>query len=441
MSPTPRPESERLYAEATTRIPGGVYSPVRAFKAVGGTPVYFASASGCRVRDADGHELVDLCMSWGPLILGHADARVVATVQDTATRGLSYGACHPLEVRFAELVTSAFPRFDMCRAVNSGTEAVMTALRLARGVTGRPLIVKFDGGYHGHIDSLLVKAGSGLVTLKDDAQVEASSAGVPEGIAATTLVAPLDDLDAVAALFAQYGPQIAAVVIEPLPANNGLLVQSEAFLQGLRDLTSEHGALLIFDEVMTGFRLRFGGYGDGVVGVQPDIVTLGKIVGGGMPVGAVVGPAATMSHLAPAGPVYQAGTLSGNPLSMAAGIATLEQLQANDGALYGALDAKSQRFVDRLAAGGPPWLRARRVGSMVWPYFDEGPLPASAAGVSDKAVARFNAMYRPLLDRGFYLPPSAYEILFVARDHSEADLDALADAMIAVAADLPAALR
>ena len=283
-----RSQSEAWYARACKVIPGGVHSPVRAFKSVGGTPVYIDRAEGAYLWDLDGNRALDFQNSWGPLILGHGDPDVLAAVAATAPRGLSYGATHRLEVELAELVVSAFSHAEMCRFVSSGTEAVMTALRLARGATGRSIIVKFSGGYHGHIDSLLVRAGSGLITAAE-VGTEPTSAGIPHDVAATTLVAKLGDLASVQALFEAHGAEIAAVIIEPMPANNGLLLQSKEFLAGLRAICDAHGSLLIFDEVISGFRLQFGGYGDRV-GVRPDLTTLGKIIGGGMPVGAVVGP-------------------------------------------------------------------------------------------------------------------------------------------------------
>lgn len=431
-APQSRPQSQQLFAAAQQCIPGGVNSPVRAFKSVGGTPVYFAKASGAHVTDVDGRTYLDFCLSWGPLILGHAHPDVVAAVQHAATQGLTYGACHAGEVQMAQEIVASFPGFDMARLVSSGTEAVMTALRIARGATGRPLILKFEGGFHGHVDSLLVKAGSGLITLADPG-TEASSAGVPKEMAHLTVTVPLGDLDAVRAAMQRVGSAVAAIVIEPLPANNGLLRQSVEFLKGLRALCDEYGSLLLFDEVISGFRLHKGGYGQ-LVGVQPDLVTLGKIVGGGMPVGAVVGPRRLMSLLAPLGPVYQAGTLSGNPVGIAAGLATLKKL--SDPAVYARLEALGQRFEARLSASGISWLRGRREGSLFWPYFDDGDIPITAAGISQRAVERYNAMYHSLLDQGFYLPPSAYEVLFLCLQHTEADVDGLADALTATARQL-----
>ncbi|MBM4342284.1 MAG: glutamate-1-semialdehyde 2,1-aminomutase [Deltaproteobacteria bacterium] len=420
-----RAQSDALYASAVQCIPGGVNSPVRAFKSVGGKPVYFDRAQGVEVVDVDGNAYIDFCLSWGPLVLGHSNPAVVQAVTEIAPRGLTYGACHPGEVAMAQTLVAAFPGFEMARLVSSGTEAVMTALRLARGATGRPMIVKFEGGYHGHADALLVKAGSGLVTHADPGS-EASSAGVPKEVAGLTITLPFADLGAVERAFEVYGDRIAAVILEPLPANNGLLVQTPAYLQGLRAITRQHGALLVFDEVISGFRTCYGGYG-AAAGVQPDLVTLGKIVGGGMPLGALVGPKAILGLLAPVGPVYQAGTLSGNPLSIAAGLATLRQLQ--DRAVYRRLDHLGAYLEHRLAATGVPWLRGVRVGSVFWPYFDLGPVPVRADTISSVAVARFNNLYHHVLQAGCYLPPSAYEVWFLSTAHSEAHLDALVAAL------------
>ncbi len=417
-----RSKSIALYDAACKVIPGGVNSPVRAFKKVGGTPVYFQRAAGSQVVDVDGNEYLDFCQSWGPMILGHSHPAVVAAVQEAAPKGLSYGATHAAEVALANLVLEAFPEFERVRAVSSGTEAVMTALRIARGATGRDMVVKFNGGYHGHFDGMLVKAGSGLATF-----AIADSSGVAEGIAKTTLVADLDNEASVRALFEQHGPQIAAVIIEPLPANNGLLVQRREFLQFLRELTSANGSLLIFDEVISGLRLKFGGYGQ-MVGVQPDLVTLGKIIGGGMPIGAIVGPAATMDLLSPLGPIYQAGTLSGNPVSLAAGIATLTILR--DENPYVKLDALGQAFEDELASSGLPYARAVRQGSIVWPYFSSGEFPRDADSIDGEAMNRFNAIYGTLLESGYYLPPAAMEVCFISAAHTEAEVRGLARAMV-----------
>ncbi len=424
-----RAKSDAWFERAQQRIPGGVNSPVRACKSVNGKPIFFEKASGAHFTDVDGNTFIDFCMSWGPLILGHADPEVVAEVQAAATRGLSYGACHPGETAMAEAILEAFPPYEQVRLTSSGTEAVMTALRLVRGATGRPLIVKFEGGYHGHSDGLLVKAGSGLITGAQPG-AEASSHGIPKEIAGLTISLPFGDLAEVEKLFAFHGSRIAAIILEPLPANNGLLMQTPEFLAGLRRITTQYGSLLIFDEVISGFRLHSGGYG-ALAGVLPDLVTLGKIVGGGMPIGAVVGPTKLMSLLAPVGPVYQAGTLSGNPVSIAAGLKTLEKLKNPD--VYAHIAALGARLEEKLADARIPWLRVRRIGSIVWPYFVEGPLPTRADEISPLAIERYNAMYNAVLDAGVYMPPSAYEVMFLSAAHAEAHVDELAAALIAAA--------
>jgi len=417
------PRSRQLFREASRLIPGGVNSPVRAFGKVGGTPVYIRTAAGSRFEDVDGNTYVDFCQSWGPLILGHSHPRVVEAVRDAALRGLSYGACHEGEIRLARLILEALPEFEQVRVMNSGTEAVMTALRLARGLTGRNLVVKFSGGYHGHFDGMLVKAGSGLAT-----HALSDSSGVPADIAGTTLVAPLDDEAAVEEIYRVHGGDVAAVIVEPLPANNGLLVQRREYLQFLRDVTAAHGSLLIFDEVISGFRLHFGGYYQ-TVGIRPDMVTLGKIIGGGMPVGAVVGSGRLMAGLAPLGKVYQAGTLSGNPVSLAAGIAQLETLR--DERPFDRLEELGRLFETTLAASGHPAARAVRMGSIIWPYLDSGAFPLRDDAIAPATVERFNRIYWPLLAGGYYLPPSAYEVLFLGAAHSEAEVTGLARAMAA----------
>ncbi len=422
-----RSQSETLFARARQVMPGGVSSPVRAFRSVGGDPVYFARAAGSRFEDADGNRYSDYCMSWGPLVLGHAHPAVIEAVQKAAVDGLSFGACCGAEIELAERVLTAFPRMEQVRFVSSGTEAVMTALRLARGATGRPRILKFEGGYHGHSDSLLVKAGSGLATFGTS-----SSLGVPAALAEQTIVIPLDDEAALEAAFATHGAELAAAVVEPLPGNNGLLEQRPAWLRTLRRLCTEHGALLIFDEVISGFRLRFGGYGD-LVDVPADIVTLGKVIGGGMPVGALAGPKAIMEQLAPVGGVYQAGTLSGNPISLAAGIATMDLLA--DGAAYARLDELGA-LLDRTLAGHAatrPWLRWRRAGSLIWFHLADADLPRRADTIDAGAIERLNAIHGPMLDRGIYLPPSAYELLFLSTAHSEAQVIELADTLVELA--------
>jgi glutamate-1-semialdehyde 2,1-aminomutase len=419
-----RTQSLQLFERARQVMPGGVSSPVRAFRSVGGEPVYFARAQGSRFEDVDGNEYSDYCMSWGPLVLGHAHPAVIEAVQKAAVDGLSFGACCAAEIELAERVLSAFPTMEQVRFVSSGTEAVMTALRLARGATGRPRILKFEGGYHGHSDSLLVKAGSGLATFGTS-----SSLGVPAAFAEQTLVLPLDDEAALEAAFAEHGAELAAAVVEPLPGNNGLLEQRPAWLQTLRRLCTEHGALLIFDEVISGFRLRFGGYGD-LVEVPADIVTLGKVIGGGMPVGALAGSREVMEKLAPVGGVYQAGTLSGNPISLAAGITTLDLLA--EGAPYARLDELGALLDRRLGehASSRPWLRWRRVGSLIWFHLVDAELPRRADAIDADAIARLNAVHGPLLDRGIYLPPSAYELLFLSSAHSDQQVVTLADSLV-----------
>lgn len=413
-------KSKELFEKAKLHIPGGVNSPVRAFGQVGGSPIFFKTAKDARVIDADGNEYVDFCMSWGPLILGHSRPEVVEAVRETAADGLSYGACHEKEIALAELILSAFPGFEKVRMVSSGTEAVMTALRLARGFSGRDLVLKFEGGYHGHYDGMLVKAGSGLATC-----AIASSKGIPKEVAATTIVAPLDDEEAVKEIFNERGEEIAAVIIEPVPANNGLLPQRKEFLQTLRELTLNSGSLLIFDEVITGFRLRFGGFGESL-GITPDIVTLGKIIGGGMPVGALLGRAEIMDKLSPVGAVYQAGTLSGNPVSLAAGIATLKILKEENP--YPRIEKTAAAFESRLAASDVNWARAIRLGGVIWPYFDVGEAPRRADKISALAMKRFADIYWKMLEKGYYLPPSSYEVMFISAAHDEKDAAGLAAA-------------
>lgn len=414
--------SSAMYIRACELIPAGVNSPVRAFRKVGGHPLYIQTANGSTFTDVDGYQYIDFCQSWGPLILGHAHPQVVEAVQQAAKDGLSYGACHPRELAIAELLLEAMPELQKVRMVSSGTEAVMTALRISRGATGRKFTLKFDGGYHGHFDAMLVKAGSGLVT-----HAIADSSGVPESIANTTLVAPLDDEHQVAKLFELYGKDIAAVIIEPLPANNGLLIQRREFLAFLRDITLKYGSLLIFDEVISGFRLRYGGYYQ-EIGITPDLVTLGKIIGGGMPVGAVLGPAHLMDLLAPIGSVYQAGTLSGNPVSLAAGIATLQILKTQNP--YPQLEALGKLLIDTLRDSGQPNTRAFQAGSILWLYLDQqAELPRRADAISTEAMQCFNRIYWPLLNQGFYLPPSPYEVMFLSTAHSQDQIKALAFAI------------
>jgi glutamate-1-semialdehyde 2,1-aminomutase len=417
-----RDRSRSAWRQACSVSPGGVHSPVRAFSSVGGEPVFVAHAQGCRLTDVDGNELVDLCMSWGPLILGHAHPDVVRAVQAAAARGLSFGACHHAEAELCEAILAGFPGYQRVRLTSSGTEAVMTALRIARAATGRSLVLKFDGGYHGHSDGLLVRAGSGLAT-----SGIASSLGVPEAVAATTLVVPFDDVEAIERTFSERGRDIACVVIEPIPANDGLLLPRPGFLQAIRDICDRTGALLLFDEVISGFRFRYGGVAP-LVGVEPDLVTLGKIVGGGMPVGAVAGPARLLDQLAPLGRVYQAGTLSGNPVSVAAGLATLAVLR--DGAAYADLERLGARFETAVAGSEIPWLRFVRMGSVIWPWLSLRETPHRADAIDEAAIRRFVALHARMLERGFYLPPSGHEVWFLSLAHQERDVDALAQALV-----------
>jgi glutamate-1-semialdehyde 2,1-aminomutase len=417
--------SAALHALASQRMPGGVSSPVRAFRHVGGTPVFFREASGASIVDEDGQSYLDFCMAFGPLILGHAHPSVVEAVQRAASRGLVYGACHRYEGALAERVLAAFPYADLVRFVVSGTEAVATAIRLARAATRRRYILRFTGCYHGHVDALMVKAAA---TDGDPAPAVADSDGVLAHTAADTLVVPLANLAALEAVFARFGHEIAGAIVEPLPANTGLLAQHRSWLQRLRALTGERGALLIFDEVISGFRLGFGGYAQ-QVGVEPDLTTLGKIIGGGLPVGAVAGRAAVMRMLAPLGGVYQAGTMAGNPVALAAGLATLDELSRGDAYAYlqdlGAL-------LDRKLAAHPLRRQAQliRVGSIVWPYFaPTGVPPTESAAIEPPAIAAYNRGYHRWLARGVYLPPAALEVCFLSTAHKPAHLDTLLDAL------------
>ena len=418
------PRSRQLYQRATRVIPGGVNSPVRAFRAVGGTPLFFVSGRGAHLTDADGRRYLDLVCSWGPLILGHAHPAVVEAVTRACHQGTTFGAPCPAEVELAERVVASYPGIEQVRLVSSGTEAVMSAIRLARAFTGRDLIVKFSGCYHGHADHLLVAAGSGLATFG-----RPSSAGVPEAFTACTRVLPLDDEAAVDALFAREGERIAAVIIEPLPANHGLLPQRREFLERLRGLTRERGALLIFDEVISGFRLARGGAAERL-GLAPDLATFGKVIGGGMPVGAFAGPARIMARLAPDGDTYQAGTLSGNPVAMASGIATLDVLAGENGwERLESLGAQLEHLLQPVLREAPFPIHLVRAGSLFWLSLHENGAPRTAATLPQQAVERFAALFHAMLAEGIYLPPSAYEACFLSLAHTAADLERLAQGL------------
>ncbi|WP_159881144.1 glutamate-1-semialdehyde 2,1-aminomutase [Paenibacillus puerhi] len=410
--------SAAAFQEAKQVIPGGVNSPVRAFKSVGLTPMFMKRGAGSRVFDIDGNEFIDYIGSWGPLILGHARPEVIEAVKSTAEHGTSFGAPTELETEMAKLVIERVPSLELVRMVSSGTEATMSALRLARGYTGRNKIVKFEGCYHGHADSLLIKAGSGVATLGLP-----DSPGVPESVAVNTITVPYNDLVAVRTAFDKFGEEIAAVIVEPVAGNMGVVPPQPGFLQGLRDLTKAAGSLLIFDEVMTGFRVGLT-CAQGKYGITPDLTCLGKVIGGGLPVGAYGGRRDIMEQIAPAGPIYQAGTLSGNPLAMAAGYTTLKLL--GEPGVYEQLERMGARleegFLANAAERGIP-LTINRVGSMVCPFFTDRPVTDyESAKTSD--LNRFNQVFAKLLDQGVSIPPSQFEGLFISTAHSEEDIEA-----------------
>lgn len=410
-------QNEQLFARAQRHIPGGVNSPVRAFGSVGGTPRFFVKGEGAYVWDADGKRYIDYVGSWGPLILGHAHPVVVEAVERAARNGLSFGAPTEAEIDLADLLCEMLPSLEQVRLVSSGTEATMSAIRLARGFTGRNKLVKFEGCYHGHADSLLVKAGSGLLTFGNP-----SSAGVPEGVANDTLVLPYNDVVALEELFTAKGSEIAAIIVEPIAGNMNLVPATPEFVSSMRRLTEQHGALLIYDEVMTGFRVGLQ-CAQGLHGITPDLTTLGKVIGGGMPLAAFGGRADVMSKLAPLGPVYQAGTLSGNPLSVAAGLATLNEIRKTG--FFESLTTKTCQLTDGFNTIGQelniPFC-ARSIGGMFGLYFTTNP-PQGYADAMQSDKSRFNAFFHAMLEQGVYLAPSAFEAGFVSAAHSENDIE------------------
>ena len=409
-----RNKSAEIFDRAKRVIPGGVSSPVRAFKVVGGEPVVIERGEGAYLFDADGKRYLDLCSSWGPLILGHAHPQVTDAVKSAIDRGMTYGTATEIEVQLAETICSKVDAVETVRFVSSGTEAVMSAVRVARGFTGRDKIIKFAGCYHGHSDYLLVSAGSGLATFGTP-----SSGGVPADFAKHTLVADLDDEEAVQELFEKYGEDIAAVLIEPMPANNGLLIQRPEYLRFLRDITTKYESLLLFDEVISGFRIGWGGAST-LYDIKPDLMTFGKVIGGGMPVGAFGGRREIMDVLAPNGAVYQAGTLSANPVAMTAGLETLRVIDSED--VFSRLEATAGAFAKSLSdqLSNIP-ANVIRSGSIVWVALQES-IPLRANQIESSGIEKYNSVYNSILDRGIYLPPSGYEVMFVSTAHSEAGL-------------------
>jgi glutamate-1-semialdehyde 2,1-aminomutase len=411
-----QPVSQALLERAQRVIPGGVNSPVRAFRSVGGTPPFIARGQGSRVFDVDGHEYIDYVGSWGPLLLGHRHPAVIEALREVLEIGTSFGAPTEREVELAEMIREAMPSMEMLRLVNSGTEATMSALRVARGYTGRELVVKFEGCYHGHVDSLLVKAGSGVATLGIP-----DTAGVPRAYADTTIALPFNSIDAVEETFKKHGDTIAAVIVEPVAGNMGCVPPVTGFLQYLRERTAQHGALLIFDEVMTGFRLAFGG-AQQLFGIRPDLTTIGKVIGGGLPIAGYGGRADVMSKVAPVGPIYQAGTLSGNPLAVSAGLAVLRYLNAHP-ETYGTLEARGAQ----LTASVPPDVKVNRIGSMFTFFFTGKPVTDyDSAKKSDTAA--FGRFFHWMLEQGVYLAPSQFEAGFISAAHTEEDISTTVEA-------------
>lgn len=431
-----RSQSEALYQKALKYFPGGVNSPVRAFRSVGGTPLFIEKGDGCHIWDADDNKYIDFCGSWGPLILGHNAKVIRESVVRAVERGTSFGAPTRQENELAELILQHNPFIEKIRFVSSGTEAVMSALRLARAVSGKSVIIKFEGCYHGHVDSLLVKAGSGLSTFGIS-----SSAGIPESVAADTIVLPLNDTRALEIAISDYKDDIAAVIIEPIPANNGLLLQTKSYLEYLRKITKENNILLIFDEVISGFRVGFTG-ASGYYGIQADILTYGKIIGGGLPVGAYGASATIMSRISPDGDVYQGGTLSGNPVAMAAGIAQVRALLQSG--FYESLEKKTLSFVSAInefASSKNYRFKVFSVGSIFWFAFSDAENIRSAGEIDADSMAYFKILHRELLEKSVYLGPSGYEVGFISAAHSEKDLleavTAVCQSLDTVFAELP----
>ncbi len=420
--------SEGLFERSKKIVPGGVHSPVRAFRGVGGTPVFVQSARGVELQDVDSNRYLDFCMSWGPLMLGHQDPEVLEAVQGALHRGWSFGTAEPYSLELAELMTQTIPWLQKVRFVNSGTEAVMAALRVARAATGRSKILKFDGCYHGHVDSMLVKAGSGLAEMASP-----DSAGVSAQVASETLVVPLNDLAQLKQVFELHGSEIAAVIVEPIPANNGLLLQKSEFLTEMAALAKKAGSLVIFDEVITGFRVAWGGMAE-KSGVIPDLVTYGKVIGGGFPVGAYGGRADLMNWVAPAGPVYQAGTLSANPIAMTAGLATLKKIRREN--FYSTLEMKVDALANELEKVGQKAgiaLKVQRAASLFWCVF--GNIKTNDGFVRhpgqtpEEHKAIYSRVFHALLNQGIYLAPSAFEVSFLSRAHQDEHLNRLAETL------------
>ncbi len=420
-------KSEALFERSKKLVPGGVHSPVRGFRGVGGTPRFIASAHGSRMIDVDGNSYIDFCMSWGPLVFGHQDPEIAEAVRSALTRGWSYGAAEATSLELAEIITGKLPWVEKIRFVNSGTEAVMAVLRVARAATTRNKILKFDGCYHGHVDSMLVRAGSGLAEMASP-----DSAGVPQGVASDTLVAPLGDLPALKKIFELHGKDIAAVIVEPIPANNGLLLQTEEFLKKMTEYAHQAGSLVIFDEVITGFRMAFGGMAE-VSKLTPDLVCYGKVIGGGFPVGAYGGRSELMDLVAPVGPVYQAGTLSANPVAMSAGVAMLKKLKRENpyAMLASRVDQVSRQLESKAKQAGVPG-HVQNFGSVFWSVLGSVKTPDGVVRSIEQTPASQKELYakvfHKLLARGIYLAPSGFEVSFLSTAHSREDLERLVEA-------------